>query len=93
MMRFALLFFTLFISCSVQAEYRVFLLRIEKIANPEEFRILPSNLDPQQYRGYYDVKDDEQVYYVDTWMCFERTSTFKKYCDSPRGLASDETAP
>ncbi len=43
-----------------------------------------SNLDPDQYRGYYPVKDDEVITYTETWMCPGRTSHFKETCPPPQ---------
>lgn len=65
------------------AEYRAFELRIEKIDNPDEHRVIISNLDPLQYRGFYVVQHDERVYYTKTWMCHGRTGSFRKICDPP----------
>lgn len=68
---------------SAFAEYRAFELRIEKTANPEEYRTIISNLDPVQYRGYYFVQNDERVLYTNTWMCHGRTGNYRKICDPP----------
>lgn len=86
-----------FLGVSVSAEYRVFLLKIEKRrpASAQEAadsaaapaRFLESTLDPEQYRGYYPVADDEQVTYVDTWRCRGRTD-HRPLCPNPRGPAA-----
>lgn len=93
-MRSALfLFLSLFFHDFARAEYRAFLLRIEKLNNPEEFRLVQSNLDPLQYADYYPVQSDERIYYVDTWMCrgrYHRTTGFAKICESPRAAATGE---
>ncbi len=43
----------------------------------------PSNLDPQQYVGYYPLKPNQSLDYVDTWMCPGRTDYNKPYCPAP----------
>lgn len=43
-----------------------------------------SNLDPDQYRGYYPIKDDEVITYTETWMCRGRTSHYKETCPPPQ---------
>lgn len=56
-----------------------------------------SNLDPDQYRGYYPIKDDEVVTYTETWMCPGRTSHFKETCPPPQrtpaSAPTDATLP
>jgi len=83
-----------YFAVSAFAEYRAFNLRIEKIDNPEVYRETISNLDPQQYRGYYPIQNDEHIYYTDSWMCKGRTGSFRKICDAPErtpaAVADDE---
>lgn len=56
-------------------------------------REIISTLDPDQYRGYYTVKDDEVITYTETWMCPGRTGHFKDICPAPssRTPASEST--
>lgn len=89
---------------AAHGEYRVFKLKITKTAPPAapgekpsepESRELLSNLDPDQYRGFYPVAADETVSYTETWRCRGRTDG-KEYCENPRSPASvqgPESAP
>lgn len=83
-----------FLSVSASAEYRVFLLKIEKRATTTaegeavQARFVESTLDPEQYRGYYPVAADEIVTYTDTWRCRGRTDRLP-LCPNPRGPASE----
>ncbi len=43
----------------------------------------PSNLDPRQYVGYFPLKPNQSLDYIDTWMCPGRTDYFKPYCPTP----------
>lgn len=81
--------FFLFMTLEVQAEYRAFLLQISN-ADGTETKQIKSTLDPDQYRGYYTVKDTERIFYVDTWMCRGRTND-QPVCPSPRELAAETT--
>lgn len=79
------------------AEYRVFLLRISKKSTDpqasQDFRLVESTLDPEQYRYYYPVAADEVITYTDTWRCYGRTDGFKPHCPNPKGqIPEDETA-
>lgn len=96
------------ISFSSQAEYRVFLLKIDKIppqgssletttTQPPttvatSSRFVESTLDPEQYRGYYFVAPDEIVTYVDTWRCRGSTNG-RPHCPSPRTPTSTPALP
>lgn len=77
------------------AEYRVFLLKISKTtqADPtQDFRLVESTLDPEQYRAYYPVAADESITYIDTWRCYGRTGDFQPHCPNPKGqIPSNET--
>lgn len=81
------------IASNSHAEYRAFLLRIEKRNNPANIREVLSTLDPLQYPGYYIVRDDEQIGYVRTWMCHGRTNG-KAICPDPEApkVAADPAA-
>ena len=68
-------------SVAAKAEYRAFLLRI---TGPQGERLVKSNHDPEQYVGYFPIQQNEQIVYVDTWMCKGRTSDFRQICPSPR---------
>lgn len=92
-----LLFFILLAPLFGVAEYRVFLLRISKKSTdpqaPQDFRLVESTLDPEQYRYYYPVAPDEVVTYTDTWRCYGRTDGFKPHCPNPKGqIPEGETA-
>jgi len=81
-------FFLLVFGISAHAEYRVFMLKIaKKSADPkipsQDYRLVESNLDPEQYRGYYPVAADEEITYTDTWRCLGRTDGFKPFCPNP----------
>lgn len=72
------------------AEYRVFVLRIEKPG--AEPRFVESTLDPVQYRGYHLVAEDEVITYTDTWRCRGRTD-HRPHCPNPRDPASLPQSP
>jgi hypothetical protein len=64
-----------------QAEYRAFeLVIINKVSGTE--RIVLSSLDPDQYRGYYPLDQNENISYRDTWMCKGNTGN-KPICAKP----------
>ncbi len=71
------------------SEYRAFELRID---NTEEgkSRTVISSLDNYQYPRYYPLEKKEVISYVDSWMCFENMSDFRRVCAKPadRGTAS-----
>lgn len=79
------------------AEYRVFLLKIEKpqadAKLPPDVRLVQSTLDHLQYPFYYSVAPNEKISYIATWRCRGRTSDFKEYCPNPRNPASPGPAP
>lgn len=74
----------LFISfpLALQAEYRVFLLRLGP-KDSDKFKTFKSTLDPLQYPFYYQVPKDFVVEYTDTWMCKGTTAHFQPLCDKP----------
>jgi hypothetical protein len=80
---------TVYVSSSF-AEYRVFELVIQN-QNDKSERIVTSNLDPFQYPGYYDLRQGEIVMYRDTWMCWQDSDHFKKFC--PKPLAKSKPSP
>lgn len=65
------------------AEYRAF---EHAIVNTEtkETRTIASQLDPDQYPGYFPVKANEYVVMKSTWMCYGDTSYSEKICPNPR---------
>lgn len=71
------------------AEVRVFLLRIAKKSDPQDFRLVTSTLDPLQYPGYHTVRPDEFVTYTETWRCPGRTGDFRPLCPNPRAPAAE----
>ena len=91
-------FFFFALTSTAQAEYRVFVLKISKRATDpkappsQDFRLVTSTLDPDQYRGYYPVALDEVVTYTDTWICEGRTDGFKDFCPNPKGQKDAEPA-
>lgn len=93
------LFLTLMLSLlspPAVAEYRVFVLRIEKRSPAGQVvatRETMSVLDPIQYRGYHSVAADETVTYTRTWRCRGRTSDFKAFCPDPRAPAPTDLGP
>ncbi len=56
-----------------------------KKASPEivDKKIVISNLDPDQYRGYHTVKPGQKIRYISTWRCPGRTD-YKDYCPNPK---------
>lgn len=91
-------FFLFLMPALVQAEYRVFVLKISKksSADPQaaqDFRLVESTLDHIQYRYYYPVAADEEVTYIDTWRCYGRTSDFQPHCPNPKGQIPAEPIP
>ncbi len=79
------------------AEYRVFKLKITKMGaapgEDQDFRLVESTLDPQQYRFYYPVSAEEKVTYTETWMCRGRTSDFQPHCPNPKGQIPEDEPP
>lgn len=98
-------FFFVLLSHSAHAEYRVFVLKISKRAPASaeapagmptpssDYRLVHSTLDPEQYRGYYPVAQDEDITYIDTWRCYGRTDNFKDFCPNPKAQNAALTAP
>jgi hypothetical protein len=88
------LFLLIFPTPRSMAEYRVFLLKIStppsEPGQPEDSRMIESNLDPEQYRLYYPVYPQEKISYIDTWRCKGRTDYFQPFCRSPRATSSDQ---
>ncbi|MCK6599026.1 MAG: hypothetical protein L6Q37_11730 [Bdellovibrionaceae bacterium] len=85
----------LLLTTRAKAEYRVFLLKISQLevgnAMGEETtsRLVTSTLDPLQYRGYYTLKENEVISYVDTWMCKGRTNSLP-LCENPRSKSIEQ---
>jgi len=69
---------TLF-SSMVFAEYRVFTLQITNTKTNTN-RQFDSTLDPEQYKSFYTLKQDEKIQYIDTWMCKGNTSGVYQLC-------------
>lgn len=93
-------FFILCTPALSTAEYRVFVLKISKrAADPkvpsQDFRLVESTLDPEQYRYFYPVAQDEDITYIDTWRCYGRTDGFKPHCPNPKAQipAPEAAAP
>jgi hypothetical protein len=86
--------FTFLESSTTFAEYRAFLLEMKSPTSTEVTKI-KSNLDPEQYRYYYNVSPDIKISYTDTWMCppknsdasiYRRTVAFEPVCPNPKDL-------
>jgi hypothetical protein len=78
-------FFILALPQASLAEYRVFTLKIYKQDNPQDFRLVESTLDNEQYRYYNYVAPNEVVTYIATWRCYGRTGDFLPHCANPKG--------
>ncbi|WP_081111999.1 hypothetical protein [Bdellovibrio bacteriovorus] len=86
-------FFLLLLPQACLAEYRVFVIKIYKQDNPQDFRLVESTLDHEQYRLYNHVASNEQVTYIDTWRCYGRTGDFQPHCSNPRGTPKGQIPP
>jgi hypothetical protein len=86
---FILLMVILFSEFS-QAEYRVFTLKITN-SKTQVSRTIKSTLDPEQYKSYYPLNNDEQISYVKTWRCRGSTRDFQALCEAP--LSPQLTTP
>jgi len=53
-------------------------------------RLVKSSLDPYQYRGYYHLRPEESVTYIDTWRCPGNTGGIKEICKSPKELTATQ---
>ena len=69
----------------------MFLIEI-KSADGTEIRQVLSNLDPDQYPGYYPLKSGETLSYKDTWMCRGRTNGTPP-CPNPKDLIQEPETP
>lgn len=69
--------FILFITASIFAEYRAYLLDVK--LSEDKHIILLSNLDHVQYPAWN--SGFEKVSLLDSWMCYGDTSNFKKPCE------------
>lgn len=83
----------MFLSLGAHAEYRVFLLRIAKRSDAQDYRLVTSTLDPLQYPGYYPLKPDELITYDDTWLCRGHTGYEKPICPNPKTQSGQESGP
>jgi hypothetical protein len=84
------LIFFHFFTIDAQAEYRAFELVIENVETKTSRSVL-SNLDPQQYVGYYPLLKNETVRMNATWRCRGNTSNFKPICPQPAIRPKGET--
>lgn len=87
-MKLLFLFLCLILSLpfSAAAEYRAFVLEI-KNSDGDVIKTFQSSLDPDQYQGFYPLKNGETIIYTDTWMCFGRTENYQPICTSPHDLS------
>jgi hypothetical protein len=102
-------FFLFLLADTAHAEYRVFVLKIAKRSpassfakatadkspplQEQDYRLVQSTLDPEQYRGYYPVGLDEDITYIDTWRCYGRTDNFKDLCPNPKAQNAAKVEP
>jgi hypothetical protein len=63
------------------AEYRAFELSITN-ANSGKTRTVLSTLDQYQYPAYHHLANGDTISYVNSWMCYGRTSGFQAICPS-----------
>lgn len=63
--------------------YRVFQLQIEDTQTNKSRTVL-TNLDPDQYPGYYPLPKNQKLLLLDTWMCRGRSDYFKPPCSKPK---------
>jgi hypothetical protein len=75
-----------------RAEYRAYELRIEDTEKSKSRTVL-TVLDHLQYPQYYPLNKGETIAYVDSWMCFENMSFFRKICAKPDRRASSTVGP
>ena len=75
-------FFLIIQGSVANAEYRAFMLHLVNSKTKMVKQVL-STLDPDQYRTFYPIANDEKITYVQTWRCFGRTDSFKPICDKP----------
>lgn len=61
------------------AEYRAFTLQITNVKS-NTVRQFDSTLDPDQYVTFYPLRRDEQIQYIDTWICKGNTSDSFQIC-------------
>ncbi len=61
------------------AEYRVFTLLIEN-KKTNITKTIDSTLDPDQFKTFYPLSPDEEISYIDTWMCKGFTGFLKPHC-------------
>lgn len=65
------------------AEYRAFQLEIQNQKTKQK-RIEASQLDPDQYIGFFPLAKDESIKYTATWMCYGNTAYSDRICLNPR---------
>lgn len=89
---FALALVILFSELS-HAEYRVFTLKITN-TKTQISRTIKSTLDPEQYKSFYPLSNEEQISYVKTWRCRGSTRDFAALCEAPMApqLSAPETS-
>jgi hypothetical protein len=81
-MSFFVLASVILFSKITHAEYRVFTLKITN-TKTQISRTIKSTLDPEQYKSYYPLSNDEQITYVKTWRCRGATRDFAALCEAP----------
>ena len=81
-MKLVVFFVSILCTLSIQAENRVFKLKVTNTKTGVSREIL-STLDPQQYIGYNYFGAYDTVVILDHWMCWERRPRFSKLCTRP----------
>ena len=74
-------FIIVFLSTSLYAEYRVYLLDLD-LGNDKHITIV-STLDHVQFPEWYYGMHVKKVEYLDSWMCFGDSSGYKEHCPNP----------
>ncbi len=87
-----LLLWSLTHSLTSRAEYRAFVLKFQA-ADGTVVKEIISTLDPDQYRGYYPVPQDQKISYTQTWRCPGRTGDFLPTCPNPRSATEASSPP
>lgn len=81
-----------FSSLKSGAEYRAFELQIDDIEKNKSRSVI-TVLDHIQYPHYYPLNKNETIAYIDSWMCFDNMSYFRKVCAKPERKPSSDLKP
>lgn len=94
-MKIRTLFFTLFLSSNLQAEYRVYQYLVKSAyleIRGGDGHLVTSTLDPVTYKAYHGGQDSLVVELLRTWTCKGHTGNFQRPCLSPLGEYSKTMA-